>query len=157
MSRVINFSIQSNTHCGYAGTNSAYVTDYYLNINNISDVPVQATLYLYTKDGNQFTEPAINDLSFIGIDADIVPGTPFTINANSTVQYNNYFGNQNATQSYLSCDMRPAYGKIVVHSSSGILMATGEVVGRRHFFADNIPQWVSLNRVPITINSGLQF
>ncbi|MEI7026146.1 hypothetical protein [Paenibacillus sp. y28] len=88
-SRTVYYSVQSNTVCGNLNTNQQYRDKLVFNINNLSDVATDVTLYLYTKNGSQLTSAGIQDS---GITSDITPGTQITIPANSTVSYFSLFG-----------------------------------------------------------------
>ncbi|MDF9845470.1 MULTISPECIES: hypothetical protein [unclassified Paenibacillus] len=76
VNRVIYFSIQSNTVCGDNSSTNQYRDQFMFNINNLSDVDSDVTLYLYTKNGTQITNPGVNDNGTV---SDIVPGTQTTI------------------------------------------------------------------------------
>jgi hypothetical protein len=144
-SRVVYFSIQSNTYCG-ASTNF-YRTNFQFSINNISDVTANVTVYLYKKDGSFFTESG----------SSLTPGAPVIINPYSTVLYSQSFGNDTSTIQYLDCGSRPAYGKIVVNSNSSLLLANGEMTSLRNLPNATPPHYELYQTSPVTVNSGQPF
>ncbi len=155
VSRVQYFTIQSNVHCGDISKNWQYRSDFMFNVNNISDISTDITVYLYKKDGTLFTAPG--DAGY-GYATEIIPGTPITIAANSTVQYVNHFGySSNSNVTHLDCSERPAYGKIVVHSNHGLLMANGEMQGMKYITSTTPTRWEAYNRSTVTVNSGNPF
>lgn len=147
-SRVVYFSIQHNTLC----TTSAYGNAFSMNISNISSTPTNITLHLYKKDGTPFSVPGFN---VNGVSSDLVPGTPVEIPGNQTVQYYKDFGASNV-QDY-ACSSRPLYGKIVVNGDSGLLIASGEVQGRKMTMNGTVTGNLSYFNSTILVNSGNPF
>lgn len=156
VNRVIYFSIQSNTVCGDNSSLNQYRNQFLFNINNLSDVDSDVTLYLYTKNGTLITNPGVNDN---GMASDIVPGTQKTISANSTVQYTSLFGYP--TTKNLSCDMRPAYGKIVINSNHGLFMASGEYSAEKYLqdssLVNSSSYYTKYQSSTIVVNGGNPF
>ncbi|QTH44980.1 hypothetical protein J4772_11585 [Cohnella sp. LGH] len=153
VSRVQYFTIQNNTACD----SSIRLTGLYFNVNNISNSSVQATLYLYKNDGTLFTSPGITTST--GFSSTLTPGTSFTIDPYSTKQYASAFGGQtNGTTvtTNLPCTDRPAYGKIVVESDTGLIMANGEIVGSDKIDPNNTNRNIYQN-TGISINEGKPF
>ncbi len=120
VSRVVYFSIQSNTACAVTGDH-VYFSDLYLTINNLSDYENQLTVELFKKDGTPYTTPG---LSGTGLASDFIPGTATSINPHSTIQYWMQFD-----QDKDNCSERPSYGKIIVHTNAGLIMGSGEMQG----------------------------
>lgn len=151
VSRVVYFTVQSNVACG-AWDNGAnnYRSDFNFNINNISEVNTDVTVYLYNKDGVLLSN--VGNPGY-GYSSEIIPGTPITIGPNKTVQYTGFYGYGQPA----SCSERPAYGKIVVHSNSTLLMAGGEIQGRRYLTTDKVPYWETYNTTTVTVNQGNPF
>ncbi|MEK5052075.1 hypothetical protein MHH96_01280 [Niallia sp. FSL K6-0212] len=153
VSRVEYFSIQSNVACG--NTASKFRTVITFNLSNVSDVPVNSTIYLYKKDGTQFTGKTP---SAGGVDSDITPGTQFTISPNSTVQYYSFFDEmQTASEPSFSCDDRPTYGKVVVNSNGGMLIGSGGVSSLRFLDKATPAHWEQYYANDIELNSGKPF
>ncbi|WP_217593341.1 hypothetical protein [Cohnella sp. GbtcB17] len=153
VSRVEYFTIQNNTACD----SSIRMTGIYFNINNISGTTVQATLYLYKNDGTPYTSSGIT--TGTGYSSTIVPGTGVTIAPHSTQQYAAVFGGQtNGTTvtTYLPCTDRPAYGKIVVESETGLIMANGEITGSDKVDPNNTNRNL-YNHREVNINEGRPF
>ncbi|WP_139999225.1 hypothetical protein [Paenibacillus paridis] len=153
-SRVVYFTIQNNGVCN----STTFGSELYLHINNVSDTPNNVTLYLYKKDGTAFSLPGSNNYAAIGIvtDSGFIPGTSVTIQANSTIQYFGWFGQE----SKVACSERPTHGKIVVNSNSGHLMAGGNVQGRKLIVTSSStpPSTNTLFQdTPIIINEGKPF
>ncbi len=150
-SRVIYFSIQNNLTCSDGSFNgNNYMSGFSLNLNNLGKYPAEATVYLYKKDG---TEMVLSGFTTNGVATDITPGEPVIIAPYATVQYFQEYGFSSITAG--SCSERPLYGKIVVDSDSGLLLASGEVFGRRI----EIPSYdvTTYFNTTVNINNGQPF
>ena len=121
VSRVQYFTIQNNNVC----TTANHATTFYFNLNNISNNSVDITVYLYNDLGDEVTRVGSMGGAMGEYKAStFTPGTMFTLDGKSTVHYYTGFG-----KSAGECSDIPAYGKIVVHSDSGLIMANGEIKG----------------------------
>lgn len=154
VSRVEYFTIQSNTVCGNVSSANQYRDDFMFNINNTSNTPVNVTVYLYKKDGTSISS---SGASGFGLSSDFTPGTPVTIDANSTVQYVNFYGFSASGTGTLPCGERPTYGKIVVNSNNGPLLAGGEYQALKIIGQGNDSHWESYARTTVSVNSGSPF
>jgi hypothetical protein len=120
-SRVQWFTIQNNSAC----SSTAY-TNMFFNVNNVSDNSTNVTVRLYNDAGIEITIPTRDSAGYPT--GSISPGTTFSLAGKSTKHYIMVIGG--GYTSY-SCDDRPAFGKIVVESDSGLIMAGGEIKGAR--------------------------
>lgn len=120
-SRVQWFTIQNNAAC----SSSAWYTSLYFNVNNTVSSSTDITLRLYNDAGSEITIPTQNSAGYPT--GTITPGTTFTLAGKSTNHYILVVGAGTTN----SCDDRPAYGKIVVESDSGLVMAGGEIKSAR--------------------------
>jgi len=130
--RVVYFPIQSNVACTNPGSGSTltYSTGFHFTVSNISSVPSTIVLKLYKSDGSELTTAGT---TATGTMSTIIPGNSITINSQQSQFYSIFFG-QTATN---SCEDRPHYGKLIVDSGSGMLIATGEVRSWREGMVNN--------------------
>ncbi|MCP1131762.1 hypothetical protein NKT34_00345 [Paenibacillus polysaccharolyticus] len=146
VSRVTYFTIQSNTVCVDQGGSA---TSVYLNLTNTSNIPTEVTLFLYNDAGALITDKqSAASISNSGYKSQITPGDTTTLSAKSTEHYLGLFGSIGA-----SCANRPAFGKIVINSDSGLVLAGGEIKGQSNVASPS----VVLTNTPIIVNSGQPF
>ncbi|WP_217593339.1 hypothetical protein [Cohnella sp. GbtcB17] len=147
VSKVVYFPIQSVVSCNSTST-AFFASVFRINVNNIGDSVANATLYLYQKDGTPLTVSGI----------DITPGVDFSINPHSTLEYSVKFGADSSTQQYESCSTHPAYGKIVVNSNSGQLMAIGEVDSYKMTYSSaGVGNYSTYSNAEVIVNRGEPF
>ncbi|MGI2294195.1 hypothetical protein [Paenibacillus sp. GXUN7292] len=147
VSRVQYFTVQNNNVCSATDHHSIF----YFNLNNISSVPVEMTVHFYNDVGDEITYAGSTGGSYGEYrPSSFIPGTPFSLNGKSTGHYYTGFG-KNAI---LACNDIPAYGKIVIHSDTGLVMANGEIRG---VDLRSTVGYRMLTLTPISVNGGNPF
>ncbi len=150
VSRVVYFTFQNNNACA---PNTHYTTLYF-NITNLSNSTADVTLHLYNEAGVELNDTltTISPPGTTGINgyysSNIIPNNTFALNGKTTKHYLRSFG---GAATNLSCTDRPAYGKIVVETDEGIILANGEIKG-----VQSSP-YIILSSTPITVNGGQPF
>ncbi|WP_217593333.1 hypothetical protein [Cohnella sp. GbtcB17] len=124
-SRVVYFSIQSNTACNSTDRFASFMFNL-TNVNGGSDAS-NVSVFLYSADGTSLTDVGLNIPDTAGYTTNFVAGTSFTLNGQKTASYNQSYGFGQA----LPCTKRPAWGKIVVDSEYGRFIASAEMRATR--------------------------
>jgi len=140
-SRVQWFTIQNNAAC-----NATSYISLYFNVNNVSINDANVILRLYNDAGTEVNLSGYNSSGYPT--STITPGTTFTLAGKTTAHYTAVIG---AGLTAHSCSDVPAYGKIIVESDSGILLAGGEIESSR------LSDGYTYNRTNITVNDGKPF
>lgn len=138
VSRVVYFKIQDNTTCG-----PNHYTSYFLSVSNISSSSADVKIQLFNSNGDEVNDTAVTGN---GYRTDITPGVSFTIDGTKSKYFTINYGSI-----YSPCADRPAWGRVIVETSSGQILAQGEV---RSILTSN-GSWN--NNSDIIINGGQPF